>query len=555
MCSYKGKFNFHFHLNTLGIAVNSYKVHRDKYKEIISKTIPSISIGFESISFVFSIIVFFIKNFMDRKPINKAITLGSKILKIILIIYSFISIFILVKGFINLDDNSFLYNSFFYGKNTTDYTNVNRMNDLKKVKDISLTLYQEDGIEYFEVNSNSKIFLVNSSWEYIDYTTLYKETFLEDENIYIICLCLIEELLNIFSGLNWGSIETKVGKLIDTSIESRLEDDRGERNCFINLLIITRRNEFRIFSVVLFIFNIVYILIFSTFNKIEWLNNNITLTCWCLDAGIMFYYVIGLIFYFCDKKKRNGNPTSSQNAIKAKCSCSYICYLLKMLFILFILCGEFYTCILSFYAVYYSFKGNTFFYYYCYDKPLICEELFRGLNIDNTHLYYEDKYYFYYKIFLNKGSTGIFALSIIIRLIMLIWNVIAIANIIILSGLEDKLNLIKKVVYFIRNDDGTTTDLDDISIVEEIKGFVGNSAYNEDGKHSEGSNNNKKEENKIIRLKRVIKNKKSPQIINENINQNYNYNQNTNFPTNNTNLINSNQLNLNFHSSGRNTNY
>ena len=93
---------------------------------------------------------------------------------------------------------------------------------------------------------------------------------------------------------------------------------------------------------------------------------------------------------------------------------------------------------------------------------------------------------------------------------MLIWNIIAIANIIFLTGLVDKINLIKKVVYFIRNEDGTITDLDDISIVEEIKGFVGNSAYNQDRKNSEGSNNHNKEEIKTIRLKRVIKNKKAP---------------------------------------------
>ena len=138
---------------------------------------------------------------------------------------------------------------------------------------------------------------------------------------------------------------------------------------------------------------------------------------------------------------------------------------------------------------------------------------------------------------------------------MLIWNIIAIANIIFLTGLVDKINLIKKVVYFIRNEDGTITDLDDISIVEEIKGFEGNSAYNNDRKNSEGSNNNNKEENKRIRLKRVIKNKKSPKILNENTNKNNNYIQNTNFPTNNINLINNNQLSLNFHSFGRNTNY
>ena len=184
----KGNLIFISILNALGIAVNSYKVHRDKYKEIISKTIPSISISLESISFVFSIIVFFIKHFMDRKPINKIITLGSKILKIILVIYSFISIFILVKGFINLDDNSFLYNPSIYGKNTSDYTNVNRMNDLKKVKDISLSFYQRDGIEYYEVNFNSKIYLINSSQEYIDYTTFYEESFLKDVNIY--CLLI-----------------------------------------------------------------------------------------------------------------------------------------------------------------------------------------------------------------------------------------------------------------------------------------------------------------------------------------------------------------------------
>ena len=110
---------------------------------------------------------------------------------------------------------------------------------------------------------------------------------------------------------------------------------------------------------------------------------------------------------------------------------------------------------------------------------------------------------------------------------MFIWVVTTIANILYFSNLIGPL---KTVIYFIKNADGTTTDLDDISnIIEEEeesdKGFTGNNKAEteEDIK----DNKNIKSKKKSILLKQVF-NKKSVDI-----NLNNNNNNPNNFMVNN----------------------
>ena len=140
-------------LNALGISLNSYKVYRDKYIKKIAATIPilpTINIIIESISLGLSILVFFIKHCMNQKSINMLIKSIGKILRIILIVVSIVNIFILEKDLVNFDDNSFLNDKMPYGRDSDDYTNIDRVNNLKKFKDIPLELYQNEGIEYFK---------------------------------------------------------------------------------------------------------------------------------------------------------------------------------------------------------------------------------------------------------------------------------------------------------------------------------------------------------------------------------------------------------------------
>ena len=208
-----GNLIFIFAFNVLGISLNEYKIHRDNYKKKILIGLPILSkleIALESISIANTIIVFFTKKFMNKKAINKTITISSNILKYILIIFSLLNAFILVKDFINFDGNMFLNSAPKYGSDSFEYTNVNRINDLKKVKDISLELHRSEltGEEYYYIE-DSKFSLINSTYELVYYNT-YNTNEIFGDDIYYIILYLLEELLNIFSALNWGSVEKKV---------------------------------------------------------------------------------------------------------------------------------------------------------------------------------------------------------------------------------------------------------------------------------------------------------------------------------------------------------
>lgn len=296
--STKGNLIFIFISNIIGIAVNSFKIYREKKKEI-QKAIPILStIGtvIDSISLISSVVVFFKKKFMNQKSINKTITISGKILKIIIIPFSIINIIVLVKSFINFENNSFLNSSIKFGDNSTNYTNIDRMNDLKGVKDISLELYKDNNEEFFIIKDDSKFSFINTSEEFIDYES-YNEGILNGEDFLFSLIYILNELYSILTGLNWGAVEKKTKILIDTKIESRYENIGENENFIIKFLTIVRGKKFRIFTVVLFFCDIAYLIITSL--NFEWLNNNIYISCCAIDSFIMFYYAICLLLDFC----------------------------------------------------------------------------------------------------------------------------------------------------------------------------------------------------------------------------------------------------------------
>ena len=190
-----------------------------------------------------------------------------------------------------------------------------------------------------------------------------------------------------------------------------------------------RGNTFTYVSIVLFVLNLIFLLFIITFRKIEWLNNNIVQVSWCLDVGIMFYYIVVGVMSCINKKNvnNNGNRNNTNNNINC-------CHLLIFFFLLFLLLAAFYASILSFYAIYYSFKGETFFYYYCYDLLENFRKLFIGYYSIKSNFEYELAYY-YFKIYLKKGNSGIFILALLMRMIMFIWNITTIFNILYFSKL------------------------------------------------------------------------------------------------------------------------
>ena len=131
---------------------------------------------------------------------------------------------------------------------------------------------------------------------------------------------------------------------------------------------------------------------------------------------------------------------------------------------------------------------------------------------------FEQKRDYYDQIYLKKGSNGTLALALLMRSLIFIRLFLSIAKLFFFVNLAGPL---KKVVYFIKNSDGTITDLKDINIVEEIQEkFKGNKKENCDGNNK----NEKNKKSKSILLKQVILNKKIDPSLNRNLN--YPINQN-----------------------------
>ena len=68
----------------------------------------------------------------------------------------------------------------------------------------------------------------------------------------------------------------KSKKLIDTGLESRFEEIGDNANCITKFFVMMRGKNY-FFSLILSMLTFAIIFTFFSFNKVEWLNNNITL--------------------------------------------------------------------------------------------------------------------------------------------------------------------------------------------------------------------------------------------------------------------------------------
>ena len=530
-----GNLVFVFIFNTISIAINSYKIQKENFKKKILKGLPFLSkleIFLNAFSMVNSILVLFTKKCMNRKSINKLITITSRILQLIQILSSIISIFILVKEFVDFEHSNFLNNSNF---DCGLSSNEERMKKLKKFDSIPFELRNNliTGEEYFFVEDTSLISYFDYEYEKSHSDNEYNLQFLND--VFYIILYFLEELMNIFSGLNWGSVEMKTKKLVETGLESREEiiDKNSDLNWIMKVFMIVKGAKYTLFSFIYDIFNIVFIIVVFGFNKIDWLNNNISFSIWMFDVFITAFNIIVLVISLIESKKKDANRNEDKNVSACCCCycqcCNKICGYMKLYFFLFGFLFCFYISILSFYVVYYSYYGKTYFHFCCEGASENCGKLFRT---EEEHISYS-----YYTIFLTKGKLGVFIFAFVLRIITFIWLSMAIIVMLFFANLSGPL---EKIVYFIKSSDGSIIDLDDINIVEEIKkipkkvltkGIEGNSKANEDDK-----NNNNKEikvkEKTVTYLKQVFTKKKLGNNVNIVLSNN-NINKNNGIPYNN----------------------
>ena len=118
---------------------------------------------------------------------------------------------------------------------------------------------------------------------------------------------------------------------------------------------------------------------------------------------------------------------------------------------------------------------------------------------------------FYFKIYLEKGDKTFFFLGLALRAIILLWNIITIANFVIYLNICGGFNTLKKVVSTIKDDSGVSVDINDFEVIIEAL-----SNENDD----ENSINDKR----FYKLKRIQKHKPSEKIIRYRGRQNLNMN-------------------------------
>jgi hypothetical protein len=349
---------------------------------------------------------------------------------------------------------------------------------------------------------------------------------LKDSLLYPI-LYVLEELVNIFSALNWGSVKKKTEKLIESGLESRVDDVGEDEDCITKFFIMMSGKKFHIFSFVITISNLLFIILVFGLNFIAWINNDVVFGLWILDFFIMIYFSIGALSVFCKKKKDENNENKKEPCNFWTC-CYYnspCCTKISKCIILFFLTALFCLNILLFYAIFFSHQGNIYISLRCNGTFDDCNKLIRTKYTEYKYNFtssssfeFEQKSDYYDQIYLKKGSKGTLALALLMRSLIFIRLFLAIAKLFFFANLAGPL---KKVVYFIKNSDGTITDLKDINIVEEIQEkFKGNKKENFDGNNK--NENNKK--SKYILLKQVILNKKIDPSLNRNLN--YPINQN-----------------------------
>ncbi len=392
--------------NSLSISFDSCQLTKFQNLKNFSKSVPIMSILnliLQSSSFISAILVFFIKNYKDKKIINKIIVVMGKILKIISIILALTDIVILVNEFSYLNENDFLNDSIKYVDESQNYT-INIFYNLKKISDLPFII--DENNNKFIAEDLEKFKIVDTSFQKESLKEISGEDNYDDEfssKAFSLSLMILEEILIILSGLNWGTVEKKIGKLIDGKIECREEEMSEEPNCLIKYFKFLSRIKFIIITIIFFVIEFILFVVIIIYGKPNWAQNNIFGSCMAFNLGTCFFsFFLGFPMY------------------KASDFCVSTVFL-TILLITYI--GNLYTIILSFYALYHSYKGKTFFYYFCYQTDILCDGLFEGNFSEIIDLYKEKEFnYVYYKIFICPTKKSLYTFILITRIIILIWH-------------------------------------------------------------------------------------------------------------------------------------
>ena len=484
------------------IILNFLKFDADILEKKIYDEYPAlaiINIFLHTISLFSSFATMLNKKNMNDKNVNTAISISSKIIEYVKIFSSFVNIFLISKGYVHFDNHDFLNKRIDYRFNYTDYSNIDRIDYLKGLKYTPFKYNQS--LQTMIITDITKFIFINSSINYIDLPNS-KKFYVIDVDIYTL-LYYLEQILDILCAFNWGSVRTKLEILYDGSIKNELENyDEKETDCIANFIQSIKEKKYVFFSLIILFLDIIYI-IFAYFLKMDWIYNNIVLFSFFFDLINLFFYLLK-----CNECCNDGD-------------CYRIIAYFFCLFILLFLAVEFFSCILSFYSIYYSYKGNTFFYYYCYDDIYNCQQIFSIKNANNEIFHYDllndivisdtEKYYFYFKIYLEKGDKTFFFLGLALRAIILLWNIITIANFAIYLNICGGFNTLRKVVSTIKDDNGVSVDINDfVVIIEELS--------------NENDDKNSINDKRFSKLKRIQKPKPSEKIIRYRGRQNLNMN-------------------------------
>lgn len=157
---------------------------------------------------------------MKRKSVNQTITSISITLEVTIIIFSILNMILIIKGYVNFENNDFLNIAIKLGQRGTEYyTNIERLNELKKIK--YAPFEYSESLQTMIITDKNKFYFLNGSQKFNDFTkNTFIDTLIDTFGDGTLFLLLLGEILNIFCALNWGSVKKKIAKLIDNKIES-----------------------------------------------------------------------------------------------------------------------------------------------------------------------------------------------------------------------------------------------------------------------------------------------------------------------------------------------
>lgn len=161
----------------------------------------------------------------------------------------------------------------------------------------------------FEINEENYSFLIKdvSKFKIVDVSeSFYDINKVENDSDYengknvgdvafSLSFTILDEILILLSGLNWGSIEKKIKYLIDTKIENRLENYNEQPNLLLKYLTFLRGLTYIITSIIIFVVNFIIFIVIIIFGKPRWLQNNIFGNCLAFDLGT---FLLNCMFSF-----------------------------------------------------------------------------------------------------------------------------------------------------------------------------------------------------------------------------------------------------------------